>query len=750
MVKKSHWLLAASTVLAAGSAMAADTPVKAPASAPIWSWAGFYVGAHAGYGWKTNDFAQVISTSPLVTLGGIESRGWVFGGLAGHNWQSGRWVGGLELDFSASNIRGDSDPVIRNFAGGLTITDIQSDDVKYLGTARARLGFVPFVGSDALLLYGTAGLAWERLNRIDTEMVVTPAVNQTAITTNPRDHFGWVVGVGGELRLSNTNWIARVEYLHYDFGTLEPATAVTTTTPGPGSFADRSGRQTIEVVRAALSYKFGDPAVAANALAANMPVKAPASAPIWSWAGFYVGAHAGYGWKTNDFAQVISTSPLVTLGGIESRGWVFGGLAGHNWQSGRWVGGLELGFQRLEHQGDSDPVIRNFAGGLTITDIQSDDVKYLGTARARLGFVPFVGSDALLLYGTAGLAWERLNRIDTEMVVTPAVTQTAITTNPRDHFGWVVGVGGELRLSNTNWIARVEYLHYDFGTLEPATAVTTTTPGPGSFADRSGRQTIEVVRAALSYKFGDPAVAANALAANMPVKALASAPIWSWAGFYVGAHAGYGWKTNDFAQVISTSPLVTLGGIESRGWVFGGLAGHNWQSGRWVGGLELDFSASNIRGDSDPVIRNFAGGLTITDIQSDDVKYLGTARARLGFVPFVGSDALLLYGTAGLAWERLNRIDTEMVVTPAVNQTAITTNPRDHFGWVVGVGGELRLSNTNWIARVEYLHYDFGTLEPATAVTTTTPGPGSFADRSGRQTIEVVRAALSYKFGDAR
>jgi opacity protein-like surface antigen len=219
----------------------------------------------------------------------------------------------------------------------------------------------------------------------------------------------------------------------------------------------------------------------------------------------------------------------------------------------------------------------------------------------------------------------------------------------------------------------------------------------------------------------------------------------SWAGFYVGIHGGYGWKNDDFAEVIQTNPLLTIGGIDSKGWVFGGQAGHNWQRGSVVGGLEIDFSRSNIRGDSTPVVRNFAGGLTITDIESDDVRYLGSARARLGFAPGGACCSnFLLYGTAGLAWERVDRIDSERVVTPAVTQTAVTRDPRDWFGWVAGVGAEAKLAGGGWVGRIEYLHYDFGTVEAATTVVTT-PGTG-FADSAGRQTIDVVRLGLSYKF----
>ena len=72
-----------------GVAQAADLPAKAMAPAAVtaaaWTWSGFYIGGHGGYGWKKNDFQEVISTSPLLTIGGIDSRGWVYGGQAGYN-----------------------------------------------------------------------------------------------------------------------------------------------------------------------------------------------------------------------------------------------------------------------------------------------------------------------------------------------------------------------------------------------------------------------------------------------------------------------------------------------------------------------------------------------------------------------------------------------------------------------------------------------------------------------------------------
>jgi outer membrane immunogenic protein len=743
MSRKFLLCTVASAALLASPAFAADLPVKArPAPALAWSWAGFYIGGHGGYGWKENDFGRVVQVNPLVTLGDISSKGWVAGGQAGYNWQYGRWVAGLEVDGSATQIRGRSAPFIQNVGPGAVGTDFRSDDVQYLGTVRARLGgAVPFANTD-VLLYGTAGLAWERLHRTETAIFTAPGIFQNVDTVIPRDHFGWVAGVGGEVRLGATNWIGRIEYLHYDFGTVEPTQAFASTFPPPISIADRGGRQTIDVVRAGLSYKFDSASSPLSAYAADMPVKAIAAPALaWSWAGYYIGGHGGYGWKQNDYYQVFSVNPLVTFGGIDSQGWVAGGQAGYNWQFGRWVAGLEMDGSATQIRGSATPLVRTF-GPQTFTNTASDDVQYLGTVRARVGgAVPFANTD-VLLYGTAGLAWERVNRDNGTINVVPAFTQFANTVTPRDHFGWVAGVGGEVRLGATNWIGRVEYLHYDFGTVEPATTVVST--AVGFVADRGGRQTIDVVRGGLSYKFNSASSPLSAYAADMPVKAMAPLA-WSWAGFYLGGHGGYGWKQNDFADVVALTPLLTVGGIDSRGWVAGGQAGYNWQFGRWVAGFEVDGSATQIRGSSTPAVQNFGPGFSLTDTRSDDVQYLGTVRTRLGgAVPFASTD-VLLYGTAGLAWERVNRTATTLTVIAPQSQLNTNVTPRDHFGWVAGVGGEVRLGATNWVGRVEYLHYDFGTVEQATAIVVN-PAAGSFADKGGRQTIDVVRAGLSYKF----
>jgi opacity protein-like surface antigen len=731
------FLAGASLMLLGDAAMAADLPIaKAPPpaiAASLSSWAGFYLGVHGGYGWKQDDFSQseAFFLQTPQSINGVRSQGAVYGGQAGYNWQFGRAVTGLEIDFSATSIKG-SNGVTETvpFGGGTFTTSLSlGERVQYLGSTRARLGWLP---TDNVLLYGTAGLAWERLDLTAvSSQIATPAPNTQSLTQRqPTDKFGWVAGVGAEVMLGSPNWIGRLEYLHYDLGQVQTANL----TIQAGGFRDAStaGSQHIDVVRAGVSYKFGE-----TAKYASVPyAKAPAiSAPLASWAGFYAGAHGGYGWGENPFS-VPSALTMINggdLGGTRPAGWVAGGQFGHNWQYDRVVTGLEADFSAADLKGASNTVT-NAGGGGSLSLGLDDKVKYLGTVRGRLGYAV---TPNWLLYGTAGLAWERFERAQTTTTTAPAGSVTTRSMSPSDRFGWVAGVGGEVMLGSPNWIARLEYLHYDFGSINGDGTFFVDQPGTSINASiTAGHQTIDLVRAGVSYKFGPD----TPLAAASPAYAKAPrmpAPLQSWAGFYLGAHAGYGWKQNDFSTVFFLN--TSDGGIHSKGWLAGGQAGYNWQHNNVVAGVELDGTATGIRGSSIPVT---AG--TETETLSDNVKYLGTARGRLGYTV---TPNWLLYGTGGLAWEHGLRKIADISIFPGVGvQTGINEIPRDLFGWVAGVGVETFIGSSNWIARLEYLHYDFGGVEATNTTVSTLAGVASTADKPGRQTIDTIRAGVSYKF----
>jgi outer membrane immunogenic protein len=82
-----------------------------------------------------------------------------FGGFqAGYNWQSNRWLAGVEADFDWAAIKGNG---TSNFTLEVFPANYQAtENIKWFGTVRARLGWLP---TDNLLLYGTGGLAYGRV-----------------------------------------------------------------------------------------------------------------------------------------------------------------------------------------------------------------------------------------------------------------------------------------------------------------------------------------------------------------------------------------------------------------------------------------------------------------------------------------------------------------------------------------------------------------------------------------------------------
>ena len=753
---KRH-LLASVAIVAltiAAPALAADLPLKAPAPvAAAWNWSGFYIGGHAGYGWGHNASTDLndpffFGKFPGFAATGFDPKGFLGGLHAGANWQSGAIVAGLEADLSFTDIKGSSlsvpAPSVSPFAT-TTGSIANSGAFDLLGSGRARLGYLV---TPNVLLYGTGGLAWTRFvqNTDLTSLTVTPPPFASnfglfSSTSTPTWRFGWVAGLGAETRLFDTNWLARLEYLHYDFGDSGSSTS-----PFGGAISSLStGDLTVDVVRAGLSYKFDPDRFASYAPATSgggLVYKAPAPATLpWSWSGFYVGAHAGYGWSRDPFDNLFFLD-VVKLSGVDSRGFVGGFQAGANWQSGRVVGGLEIDLSGTGIKGSTSNSVA--APGILSQASQTDKFDRLGSARARIGYLV---TPSVLLYGTGGPGWTRMitdnETVLTVPLATPAVTTTSLVT-PNWLFGWTAGAGVETRLWDTNWLARVEYLHYDFGSgtstqFIPAGGglVTTTT---------SGHRTSDVVRAGLSYKLDWPGYASVGPSV-MPVKAPVAA-VWNWTGFYIGGHAGYGWGRDPATNlvtpfepaIVQQGPPTILAGRNSRGFVGGFQGGANWQAQSVVGGVEIDLSGSDIKGSSS-VAGLDTGARPVSATQTDKFDLLGSARARVGYLVWPNA---LLYGTGGLAWTRLDQ--TLTVVNS--NGTTITSTPSWRFGWVAGVGGEARLWNTNWLARLEYLHYDFGNSGSSLAGFTDT-GAITFltsSTASHHLTADVVRAGIGYKF----
>ena len=298
-MKRTAAAAAGLLALLTAPAMAADLPMKAPGPAPVvapaWSWTGFYIGASGGGAWGRAEITHSAIPAPAgqafpvdaaaVTAASsplLNPNGYVAGGHAGFNYQTGSFVWGLEGDFSYFRLRASTAgtfPFPSTLAGGIlgpptltfnAATEISTD---WLLTVRPRVGFT----AGNALFYATGGLAVtnEKVNQVSG--VLNGATFASSISET---RLGWTVG-GGIEYIVTPNWTIRAEYLHLDFGTASgpgvnnvptgvlgnlPCTAGQAVITGPGTYTgcSISSRLTAELVRAGITYKFGgvEPVVA--------------------------------------------------------------------------------------------------------------------------------------------------------------------------------------------------------------------------------------------------------------------------------------------------------------------------------------------------------------------------------------------------------------------------------------------------------------------------------------------------------
>jgi outer membrane immunogenic protein len=224
-------LLASTALLGmAGAASAADIAAapayKAPAPAAYaapFSWTGFYVGGHLGWGFT--DFNTGVGSADLDGfLGGLQT---------GFNYQIGQWVLGIEGDISWTDI---------SESGSDGLGNGYSASLDWLASITGRVG----VAFDNALLYAKGGIAFA-----DTSASVTliapfgpiPAGTYTVDDTST----GWTLGAGLEYAFWD-NWSAKIEYQYYSFETDDFAVGLD------------SDNADLHTVKFGVNYRFGAPA----------------------------------------------------------------------------------------------------------------------------------------------------------------------------------------------------------------------------------------------------------------------------------------------------------------------------------------------------------------------------------------------------------------------------------------------------------------------------------------------------------
>jgi outer membrane immunogenic protein len=251
-------------------------------------------------------------------------------------------------------------------------------------------------------------------------------------------------------------------------------------------------------------------------------------------------------------------------------------------------------------------------------------------------------------------------------------------------------------------------------------------------------------------------------AADLRVKARPApvVPVSSWTGFYIGGSGGGIW-TDESAGIaaggnpggISTPTQAAIArslDLHSQSWIFGGDVGYNWQMGQWVYGLEADFSGTGLDPTGGVTNQAFFGNPNnpkfVTTSGEGKLDWLGTARARLGVL---ADPHMLFYVTGGFAYGHTR--ETVGVATSggyAANGlfNLAATNSATSTGWAAGLGGEDEVA-PDWTVRVEWLHYDLGSLSALLVRSpNNVPPPGFSASETYSFVGNIVRGGINHKF----
>jgi outer membrane immunogenic protein len=223
----------AGSALCSASAYAADLAPQslkdAPAYVPVYSWTGFYIGAHVGGAFPATDDTRT-DVFGLVNTD-IDSA-FIGGGQVGANYQWGsRWVIGVEADISARTGSGD-----RTFGDGTaTLTEDPGD---WIASVTGRLGWT---WGDAMV-YVKGGVAFRDQSDLD--------LSGAAVGIDiDRDDTGWTAGGGLEGKIAPC-WSAKIEYQFYNFGKTDVSTT------GFGSGTGVSFNDDVHTLKVGVNYFF--------------------------------------------------------------------------------------------------------------------------------------------------------------------------------------------------------------------------------------------------------------------------------------------------------------------------------------------------------------------------------------------------------------------------------------------------------------------------------------------------------------
>ncbi|THD47953.1 MAG: porin family protein [Bradyrhizobium sp.] len=227
---------------ATGVASAADMALKAvPVAAPLYNWTGCYLGGNVGGGWTRVDTMRVLQDPAIpaaANYGRENDSGFIGGGQAGCDFQTGNVVFGVQGTFDFGNINGKH--ALTDFP-----TFSETNSLKAIYTATGRIGYL---WTPSFLGYVKTG--WALMQNKNQVLQPGGALAESASYSLP----GMTVGVGGEWMFT-PNWSVFVEYnyMWIEDTSGQHFTAAAGLLP-PGEVL--SVKQTAQTALVGVNYKF--------------------------------------------------------------------------------------------------------------------------------------------------------------------------------------------------------------------------------------------------------------------------------------------------------------------------------------------------------------------------------------------------------------------------------------------------------------------------------------------------------------
>jgi len=239
---QSVLVLCVAFLSAIGPQRSAADPYTTPDVLPVHNWGGFYLGANLGGAWGSTTATDVNGLNQAGDYWSAAPSGFSGGVQLGYNWQVGPVLYGLEGDLGELGLAGSA---TQNYIPFIYDTSTSTNMDFYL-TLRGRLGIL----FNQWLLYGTAGYIGADTTVSVVNACTFPPCSVSFNAQNESFRNGWTAGGGFETVLSG-QWSVKVEYLFFDFGSVNVSGVVNHNTYSWTLDTDGS------LVRAGINYQFG-------------------------------------------------------------------------------------------------------------------------------------------------------------------------------------------------------------------------------------------------------------------------------------------------------------------------------------------------------------------------------------------------------------------------------------------------------------------------------------------------------------